>query len=117
MALRVGWSAGTAVTDMEMSILLPLLFAAFVLLVTTRALAIHLSRRSNNADEVVAGVARLDFVPLNTPGEAIKSVKSFWRMFATKPGSPLGLLAGVHLLLWLTLIATVIIGIAMTSNF
>ena len=96
--------------------LLPVLVLAFALLFATRALAIHLARRSSSADEAVAGIAKLELVPLNTLGEALRSVKSFWRVLVSRPGTPIGLLAGMHLLLWLSFIATVVAGIATTSN-
>lgn len=105
---RDGWSATLVKTKIDTGILIPSLFAAFALLIVTRALAIYISRKSIGAEKSITDISKLDFFPLNTPGEAIKSAKAFYRAFLDKPKSLTGIVAGIHLLLWLTLVLIII---------
>ncbi|QHG87767.1 hypothetical protein ACCQ13_13610 [Xanthomonas sp. NCPPB 1638] len=97
-------------------ILILLLFAAFALLMATRALVIYISRKSVSTEKSVIQVSEVDFFPPNTPGEAVRSVKAFCCVFLEKPRSVIGILAGIYLLLWLAIVLIIISLTALTSS-
>lgn len=86
------------------------LIAGFVLLIATRALVIYSSRRSVAEHPRYREAAALAYFPLNTPGEAVRSISAFAKLIRGGPLSLPVIGAVVHLALWCLLLSLVVYG-------
>lgn len=86
---------------------LPLLFLGFLLLIVSRLIAIKLAK-SSLPNGRHSELALLDYIPLNTPSEALKSLSAFGKAALSKPLSLVGLLSFIHIATWISLIGAVI---------
>lgn len=94
-----------------LSWLVPSLVYLLIAVMVLRAVAIVVARRRGNGSEAEVGFARLDLLPLNTPGEAGRTYKAARLVLKSGTKGPLRALILACAAAWVAMFAFLVVGL------
>ena len=90
-------------------------WSALAYLIISRIVIVKLARNHVEAARY-PGIAPMDYFPVNFPSEAAKELSAFWKVAVAHPRTLIGVLAGLHVVVWF-LILIVVLGLGLPRLF